>query len=838
MHKSTETPDMAETPPVEYPDELPERQNQIIRINGHCEAVRQLGSMTFLRVASHYFSLQVIVLEPSLRDATSRIFQGDVISVSGRLRVRPNHTKGGSVPQICADQYEVVLEQFSILYATRRTDQAQHSDARNHHFHWQLRHRDNQIVALIRLHLERSGFLHLPPPESVGFHEQQRVRELVALNNDEVRDAPLFCTYTTEQLMSGILRFYFFIDGPGNLPDLLHLVIAHHQPCLDAYEDKLSAIAAQVVGLIAPGTPWQLDEAHGHWPTLVLQTHPSICISSHTGEPERPEHLAHGAIGHRIAVRRRLKGAQALFGDMASTLSISLDPFRTKLEAVGTPKRGKRLTQASQPGIDPVHADAYEAYGKLESEHQTLLVEQCLKGFNPLKDISSARSSAQAALRYIEPALHHYGIEPVMARRFQSLQAQLHPHSSGATCPVALFQLLWNVLGNPSAKRLLETNTTRDRLLTILVDQKILTDIHQLVFIHSGAIDALESLLELIRDKDAWGRFRTLLRNVIARSPTEFATLVTTLAGMVPADAMTVIAQPQKLENAVKHGLTTPYWLTRYLLCDDLSLLISDLHQSNLNASQRVLGNNPVLSSARDSESDTSPPLAETIYTLFRPTTAGFSEMKHVLYELQDRCAHIERAGLKRFNRGFKSNLQGYRYFIHQQGKPFDCIRMYLSKNAASFFAKSTTGICTDINRELFEREDHFHLNIFSEHLGRLVGNVQLYTMTLRNDPSLLIRGINPIKHYATTKIVDEFLDCIIACAKDIASENGFHLLCVAHQNGLWNSNSNRPEIRAALARRLAKVEALALDRPFHLYTYYTTPVLLSIVHPLWRKSA
>jgi len=193
---------------------------------------------------------------------------------------------------------------------------------------------------------------------------------------------------------------------------------------------------------------------------------------------------------------------------------------------------------------------------------------------------------------------------------------------------------------------------------------------------------------------------------------------------------------------------------------------------------------------------------------------------------------------LKRFNRGFVAHLQGYRYLINQQRKPYDRIRIYLSKNAASFFAKSTTGICTDINRGLFERDDHFHLNIFSERRGRLVVNVQLYTLTIRNEPALLIRGINPIKHYATTALVDELLDCIIACATDLAAENEYAMVCVAQQNGLWNSNSNRPEMRAALARRLAHTEPLALDHPFHLYTYYSTPIYLSCVYPLWLSAS
>ena len=205
-------------------------------------------------------------------------------------------------------------------------------------------------------------------------------------------------------------------------------------------------------------------------------------------------------------------------------------------------------------------------------------------------------------------------------------------------------------------------------------------------------------------------------------------------------------------------------------------------------------------------------PLAETIYTLFRPVTVGISELKNTLSELQDHCVHIERARLNNFSQNFIPHLQCYRYIICQRRQIHDQIRIYLSKNAASFFAKSTSGICTDINRELFKRTDHFHLNIFSERLGKVIGNVQLYTLSIHYENALLIRGINPIKNYSTVYLADEMLDCVIACAKDLATENDFSLVCVAEQNGLWNSNSNRPEIRAALAKRCLLYTSDAAD--------------------------
>ncbi|MBV7550329.1 hypothetical protein KW849_29040 [Pseudomonas sp. PDM26] len=842
----TETSEKSDTSLLLYLDELPELVEKTVKFSGRCEAVRQLGGLTFLRVASQYFSLQVIVLDSTLRNATAEIRQGDFISVNGLLRTRPDALERPASPRIDPNKYEVVLQQFSIILQSQKIDLLTEKDAKSRHSLRHIYHQASQLISLIKLYLEQQGFVQLHAPSSTDFHEQQRVRELTALSDNSLFSSPLFSAYTTEQLMHGTQRFYFFVEGTGALPDLLHIVIAHHEPGLHAHEDLLTAITGHIIELLAPDIHLELDEAASRWQDLILHTQPSPRISSSYNGSFPLQPLANAKNGKRIAIRRRLQGARETSGSIATAMSLPLGPLKEVLEATNPAKKPKPPAHEVLADMDAENSAAYEAYSKLESEHQMLLVERSLRAFNPYQDLAAARCSSQAALRYMEPALHHYGIDPAMAQRFLSLQARLHGNSSTAVCPIALFQLLWTVLGNPSAKLLLQSNTSRDRLLFTFVNQRILTDIHQLVFIHPSAIDALESLLERIRDKDTLGRLRTLLRNVIAKTPTELATLLTTLAAMEPASANAAIAETKKLENAVKHGFTTPYWMSLCLGCEDLDPLINALRSSNLQSSQRILGNNPVFSPISGNSLNRVDcitvgdherlPLAETIYTLFRPVTAGISELENTLSELQDYCAHIERARLNNFNLNFIPHLYCYRYIIYQRRQFHDQIRIYLSKNAASFFAKSTTGICTDINRELFKRTDHFHLNIFSERLGKVIGNVQLYTLSIHNENALLIRGINPTKNYSTVCLADELLDCVIACAEDLATENNFSLVCVAEQNGLWNSNSNRPEIRAALAKRVAHQGPIVLEDPFMLYNHYTTEIYISSVYPLWRN--
>ena len=846
IEQLTEIPEETDTSLLLHLDELPELVERVVRFSGRCEAVRQLGGLTFLRVACQYFSLQIIVLDSALRNATAEIRRGDIVSVSGLLRSRPDAHDRPASPRIDPNKYEVVLQQFSIIIQTQKIDLLTEKEAKNLLSLRHRQHQASQLISLVRLHLEQQGFVQLQAPSSTDFLEQQRVRELTALSDNSFFSSPLFGAYTTEQLMHGTQRFYFFVEGTGALPDLLHIVIAHHEPGLRAHEDLLTAITGHIIALLAPDVHWELCEAAARWQDLILHSFPSPRISSSYTGSTATQPLSSANNGKRIAIRRCLRGAQEASDSIATTMSLALGPLKEALEASKPGKQPKPLAQQVLADTDAENGAVYESYSKLESEHQMLLVERSLHAFNPSQDLDVGRSSSLAALRYMEPALQHYGIDPAMAQRFLSLQAQIHGDTSTAVCPIALFQLLWTVLGHPSAKLLLQSNTSRNRLLSTFVNQRILTNIRQLVFIHPSAINALELLLERIRDKDTLGRLRILLRNVIARNPTELATLLTTLAAMEPASTNAAIAETKKLETAVKHGLTTPYWMSLCLGCEDLTPLINSLRISNLQSSQRILGNSPVLSPLSENSLDMddgvvasdheSLPLVETIYTLFRPVTSGISELECALPELRDHCGHVERAGFRKFNLGFMPHLHGYRYIIHQRRKIHDHIRIYLSKNAASFFAKSTTGICTDINRELFKREDHFHLNIFSEHLGRVVGNVQLYTFRIRNERALLIRGINPIKNYASVCLVDELLSCVIACVEDLAAENDFSLVCVAEQNGLWNSNSNRPEMRAALAKRVAHQVPIVLERPCHLYNYYTTPVYLSSVYPLWHS--
>ena len=57
-------------------------------------------------------------------------------------------------------------------------------------------------------------------------------------------------------------------------------------------------------------------------------------------------------------------------------------------------------------------------------------------------------------------------------------------------------------------------------------------------------------------------------------------------------------------------------------------------------------------------------------------------------------------------------------------------LKAYISKNIGSFFSKASAGICTADNMDLFNRKDHFHINLV-EDIGKnneiIRGNIQAY---------------------------------------------------------------------------------------------------------------
>ena len=133
-------------------------------------------------------------------------------------------------------------------------------------------------------------------------------------------------------------------------------------------------------------------------------------------------------------------------------------------------------------------------------------------------------------------------------------------------------------------------------------------------------------------------------------------------------------------------------------------------------------------------------------------------------------------------------------------------LKAYISKNAASFFAKASAGICTSGDIPLFLREDHFHLNIVEG--GEFVrGNIQCYFIEYpKGQKALLLRGLNPNTEFLKDISAADFVEEVFRTAKQFCEENGLKG-GVYLSEGLsgWHADSNRPEVRDYLAKTYFK---------------------------------
>jgi hypothetical protein len=117
----------------------------------------------------------------------------------------------------------------------------------------------------------------------------------------------------------------------------------------------------------------------------------------------------------------------------------------------------------------------------------------------------------------------------------------------------------------------------------------------------------------------------------------------------------------------------------------------------------------------------------------------------------------------------------------------------YLTKNVASYFAKETANICTAGNKELFNRPDHFHLNLVNEE-GIVVGNIQGYQITYNGQPALIFRGFNPSKSIISTTNAEVLCDQMLDMIKQIAADNNIDQILVTGQEGDFHALTNRTD--------------------------------------------
>ena len=120
-------------------------------------------------------------------------------------------------------------------------------------------------------------------------------------------------------------------------------------------------------------------------------------------------------------------------------------------------------------------------------------------------------------------------------------------------------------------------------------------------------------------------------------------------------------------------------------------------------------------------------------------------------------------------------------------------LRAYISKNIGSFFAKAAAGICTKEDIPLFERDDHFHINVV-ENDERVRGNIQAYVTDVAGKKALVLRGFNPAPDWVDKIDPESFNEEVIRIGKEFSGSNGLAGVYITQQDG-WHSLSNRDKI-------------------------------------------
>lgn len=528
-------------------------------------------------------------------------------------------------------------------------------------------------------------------------------------------------------------------------------------------------------------------------------------------------------------------------------------------EVVGPRWSARASVAASDPFADLVrgetHSQERAAHIAQLAEAELLRVEiEILRGHVPGVGEMARAMTIESALCAIESALPAYDLPLNLVRRLLDICRRIHPEWR-IERPVELFQMLWTLLGSASVKSLLLGSEEAFAVLEQLIGFRIINNKRQLLYLHPAVLPALGTMLSRSAD-DTRAALVVQLRALMAQRPTLFAAMAQTLAVNWPAQGQAERTYFKNLQRSAELGIATPL-LTRLASSrfDDkgrLSAFLGALRKTGEAAFRNETLQLAALAAAfvracpetlttwlRKANVSADDELGrEILYYLYRPVTMDFVTFCEMIHRLNDCTQDWVSWGITGHGEFWNSTLGCYEYWLDRGRGEIGKVRLYVSKNIGSFFAKSTAGICTDANVELFERCDHFHLNLVDPDDGRVAGNVQLYIGEGARGRFLMVRGINPIRELCIKGSVDELVRCILHAICDMAVFGGYSEVRLCEQNGLWNSDSSRVEVRASLQRLRADIPSRPMEQAFHLYDYHGRALTVNSYYRLWEAGS
>jgi hypothetical protein len=524
------------------------------------------------------------------------------------------------------------------------------------------------------------------------------------------------------------------------------------------------------------------------------------------------------------------------------------------------PRHPARVSGAvSDPSADPMggetHSQARAAHVAQLAEAELLRVEiEILRGHAPGVGEMARPMTIESALCVIESVLPAYNLPLSLVLRLLDICRLIHPEWRTER-PVDLFQMIWTLLGSASVKSLLHVSKEAFAVLEQLIELRIISDKRQLLYLHPAVLPAFDAMLSRTAD-DTRAALVVQLRTLMAQRPTLFATTAQTLAVNWPPQGQAERTYLKNLQRWAELGIATPL-LTRLAssLCDDegrLSAFLGALRKTGETAFRNETLQLAALAAAfaracpetlttwlRKTNVSADDELGrEILYYLYRPVTMDYVTFCEMFHRLKDCTQDWVSWGITEHGDFWNSTLGCYEYWLDRGRGEIGKVQLYVSKNIGSFFAKSTAGICTDVNVELFERFDHFHLNLVDPADGRVAGNVQLYIGEGARGRFLMVRGINPIREFCIKGSVDELVRCILHAIYDMAVFGGYSEVRLCEQNGLWNSDSSRVEVRASLQRLRADIPSRPMEQAFHLYDYHGRALTVNSYYRVWEADS
>lgn len=188
--------------------------------------------------------------------------------------------------------------------------------------------------------------------------------------------------------------------------------------------------------------------------------------------------------------------------------------------------------------------------------------------------------------------------------------------------------------------------------------------------------------------------------------------------------------------------------------------------------------------------------LLSRFFTRSTPVTPTSASVARVLTQI------IEHEQIEPIRKHIKNELSKFTLNTQEGTSNYrGVLRAYVSKNVGSFFAKAAAGICTAQDIPLFEREDHFHINVV-ENNEAVRANVQAYIAIVNGKPSLVLRGFNPTADWVGKIDIESFCEQILDIGREFQQTNGLGGLYITDQDGGWHALSNREQVGRYMVKK------------------------------------